>query len=732
MASIKTVLGIQDNMTRPLKHITSAMGILINTMENMERISGNSIDTAALAEARNHIAQAAAAFDQVEQEINQASQAQNRFNQNVRNTTNSVDGLMNKLKGVLATVGGIAGIKMGLNWAKENMGLADIQRNAENQLQAVLANMGVLEVQVDNGQAISAFDAIAAKAQEIQGQGIYGDEAMIAGAAEFATYFDDAKAIMSMMDTLSNYAMGMTGGGAIDSTAMVDYATNLGKIMSGSYDAMTKKGFEFTDAQKAIIEGTATQQQVVDTLGAEYLNCSDDMQAAATINSVIAESWDGLYATMSNTPEGTIIQFNNKLGDLRETLGNQIYPYVLKFYGAFSENFPQVEQVLIAFTDLLGGIMTFLGYIAEGALSVAGAIGDNWSWIEPIVWGLVAALGAYLAIMLIVNTINGIVAITEGVKAAALKLSTGATFTATAAQYGLNAALMASPITRIVIGVLALTVALIAVVRAMNLFGSKSTSVLGTICGLVNVVIQFFVNLGKTVANIALGIWNALGACCANMGIAFHNIIANIQGWFYGLLADVLTVVAKIAGALNKLPFVSFDYSGIADKADEYAAKSAEAYGNVEEYQNIAEAFKKGFSTFDAFSDGWAQNAFDAGASFGDGITDQFSKLFDTSELEMDQYNFENKLNEIYQNTGDTAANTAEISDSLDITQEDLKYLMDIAEREAINRFTTAEIKVEQHNENHIDKDVDVDGIMDAWAADFAEKLEISPEGVTV
>lgn len=59
-----------------------------------------------------------------------------------------------------------------------------------------------------------------------------------------------------------------------------------------------------------------------------------------------------------------------------------------------------------------------------------------------------------------------------------------------------------------------------------------------------------------------------------------------------------------------------------------------------------------------------------------------------------------------------------------------LGYLRDIAEREAINRFTTAEIKVEQHNENHISKDADLDGIMDAWANDFAEKLEVSEEGV--
>lgn len=79
-------------MTRPLKNITSAMGILINTMENMERISGESIDTAAIDDARNHIAKAAAAFDQVEREINQAGQEQDRLNRNIRAGHSAADG----------------------------------------------------------------------------------------------------------------------------------------------------------------------------------------------------------------------------------------------------------------------------------------------------------------------------------------------------------------------------------------------------------------------------------------------------------------------------------------------------------------------------------------------------------------------------------------------------------------------------------------------------------------
>ena len=124
-------------------------------------------------------------------------------------------------------------------------------------------------------------------------------------------------------------------------------------------------------------------------------------------------------------------------------------------------------------------------------------------------------------------------------------------------------------------------------------------------------------------------------------------------------------------------------------------------------------------------------DAASAGYKFGQGIDDKISGMFDASGMDsMGAFDLSNTLDGIYGNTGDTAANTAATADALDIAEEDLAYLRDIAEREAINRFTTAEIKVEQHNENHISKDTDLDGIMDAWANDFAEKLEVSEEGV--
>ncbi len=390
-----------------------------------------------------------------------------------------------------------------------------------------------------------------------------------------------------------------------------------------------------------------------------------------------------------------------------------------------------VQQFTRGAEASLMGLAGFALDVVNGMAAGADFVATHWDVIGPVVLGVAAALGVYAAGAAAVKIADAasagakiVLCLASYAHAAATRTEASAAAQATAAQYGLNTALLACPITWIVVGVIALVAAITAIVRALNIFGAKNTSVFGTLVGLANVAVQAVVNLGLWVANVALGIWNALGACCTNIGTAFHNTISNIQGWFYDLLATGLETVAGICEALNRLPFIEFDYSGISGKAAEYAAKSAAAYDRKEDYADIGQAFDKGFHTFNAFGDGWAQKAFQAGASW----VDKLSPKDPEDEREQVLY-----ATDPYTALGDSvnniAGNTGKIANSLEVSQEDLKYMRDIAERDTINRYTTAEIKIEQTNHNNIASDMDLDGIVDNLTSLMGEAVAVSAKG---
>ena len=399
--------------------------------------------------------------------------------------------------------------------------------------------------------------------------------------------------------------------------------------------------------------------------------------------------------------------------------------------------------------------LAMLATVATGVLDLlingASFVVENWSWISPIVYGVAAAFllyNSYLAIsnglQLINNIQRGLAAVSAYAHAAATNTEARATAAATAAQYGFNAALLASPITWIVVLVIALVAAIYAACSAIAKFTGIANSGFGVICGGINVVVQFFVNLGLTIANIALGIWNALGACAQNIGIAFSNVISGVQAWFYNLLSTALTVVAGICEALNKLPFVEFDYSGITNAASDYAAKAAEASGNIQDFVSIGDAFNEGMSTFDTWQDGWVGDAFNAGANWGDGvasgISDAVGGLFDMDLGAATDYGAgglgtggygDFAMDDLLGNTGQTAANTGAAADALSTSTEELEYLRDIAERDAINRFTTAEVRIDMTGmTNRIEGGADLDGVISTLTDGFTEALLTAAEGV--
>lgn len=708
MGTIRTAIALYDGVTSPLQSMNKAMGVVLNTFESMQQASGRAVDTAAIREAREEWAKAGTAFDAIEENIRNANNEQQKFNNSIRGGNNSANGLLSTIKKIAVAAGGIVGINK--------------VQNISDKLASTKARLNLL---VDDGGSVDVLEQkIMASAQ--RSRSVYFDTASAVaklGLNAGNAFNGDMNQVIAFMEQVNKQFV--IGGATAQeqSNAMIQLTQamaagalrgeELNSILDGA-PGIARAIEKYMGIAEGSIKTVAQEGKVTTEVVKNAMFAMAD-ETNAKFDSM-PKTWAQIWAGMKNKALSMFAPILTKI--------NQI---------ANSTKFQQVTTALI---NGLAGVANVASSVLDILISIASVIVDNWSWIQPIIMGIVAAMLIYNGVALVTNAIMGIQATAKAVHAAATAMEAGATFTATVAQQGLNAALLACPLTWIILLIIAVIAAIYAACAAVAKFTGIANSGFGVICGGIMVVISFFKNLGLSVANIALGIWNALGACASNIGTAFHNVISNVQGWFYNLLSTALTVVAGICEALNKLPFVEFDYSGITSKASEYAAKSAEAYGNVEEYKSVADAFNEGMSTFDTFQDGWAADAFASGAAWGDGVADKVSGMFDFSALDsmgadsLDAFNLGNDLDSIYGNTGDIANNTAATADALDIAEEDLAYLRDIAEREAINRFTTAEIKVEQHNENHISKDADLDGIMDAWANDFAEKLEVSEEGV--
>lgn len=472
-----------------------------------------------------------------------------------------------------------------------------------------------------------------------------------------------------------------------------------------------------------IREMAADGELSADVVKAAIFSAADD------INSKFNEmpmTWGQIWQSMQNT---ALIAFQPVLQRLNDLANSEAFQTFIQ--GAI-EAMATLANILLNIFELVG--------------TVGGFIADNWSVISPIIYGVIAALAVYAAYLGIVKGIEiasaaatAIHSVAMSAKIGVMAALTGQTMAATAAQMGYNGALYACPVVWIIVLIIALIAVIMAVCSAIAKMTGIANSGFGVITGGVNVVIQFFKNLGLTVANIALGIGNAIAALASNMMTAFHNAICSVQSWFYNLLSTALSVIEGICSALNKLPFVEFDYSGISSAADDYAAKASEAAGNKEDYQSISDAFNEGFTTFNAFQDGWESDAFNAGAAWGDGIADKVSN-FSLSDVfgQIDIPNvgdYTSGFNDAIANSGvgdsigNIDDNTGKIKDSLEVSEDELKYLRDIAEQESINRFTTAEVTINQTNNNNVSSDTDLDGFITALDDAMGEAIESITEG---
>lgn len=704
-----------DNANAELEQLRMQLNQAIQEQNSLNQAMQN-MDVSAANDAYLRLSQT---VGNTERYIRDNVDEQGRFNQEVSAGTQQANELTNTIKRAVAAYISIQSVGKALNISDElvqttsrlNMMNDGVQSTAE------LVNMVYAAAQDARGSfsqmadvvarfGNNAKDAFSSSEEVVAFADLIQKQMTIAGASTQ----EAANAELQLSQALGS---GVLRGDELNS--IFEQAPNLIQNIADYLDVPIGK----------IREMAADGELSADVVKAAIFSAADD------INSKFNEmpmTWGQIWQSMQNT---ALIAFQPVLQRLNDLANSEAFQTFIQ--GAI-EAMATLANILLNIFELVG--------------TVGGFIADNWSVISPIIYGVIAALAVYAAYLGIVKGIEiasaaatAIHSVAMSAKIGVMAALTGQTMAATAAQMGYNGALYACPVVWIIVLIIALIAVIMAVCSAIAKMTGIANSGFGVITGGVNVVIQFFKNLGLTVANIALGIGNAIAALASNMMTAFHNAICSVQSWFYNLLSTALSVIEGICSALNKLPFVEFDYSGISSAADDYAAKASEAAGNKEDYQSISDAFNEGFTTFDAFQDGWASDAFNAGAAWGDGIADKVSN-FSLSDVfgQTDIPNvgdYTSGFNDAIANSGvgdsigNIDDNTGKIKDSLDVTEEDLKYLRDIAEQEAINRFTTAEINVDMSGmQNTVNSGDDIDGFMTKLTDSVNEAVDNMTEGV--
>lgn len=714
MGTIRTAIALYDGVTSPLQSMHKAMGVVLNTFESMQQASGRAVDTAAIREAREEWAKAGTAFDAIEENIRNANNEQQKFNNSIRGGNNSANGLLSTIKKIAVAAGGIVGINK--------------VQNISDKLASTKARLNLL---VDDGGSVDVLEQkIMASAQRSR-----------------SVYFDTASAVAKL---------GLNAGNAFngDMNQVIAFMEQVNKqfvIGGATAQEQSNAMIQLTQAMAAgalrgeelnsILDGAPGIARAIE----KYMGIAEgSIKTVAQEGKVTAEVVKNAMFAMADETNAKFDSMPKTWAQIWVDMKNQALSMFAPILTKINQlgNSAKFQKVTTGLINGLAAVANVASSALDILIAIASVFVDNWGIIQPLVLGIAAAMLLYNGYLIANNAITAInnaqkgLAAVQAYKAAVANTTLAATekaeamakASATAAQYGFNAALLACPLTWILLIIIAVIAAIYMIVAAINKLTGSTISATGIICGVVAVAGAFVLNCAIGVLNaIIQAIWTIfvapflgivewiLNVCNGgfnSFGDAVANLIGQIIGWFLNLGKVVTTIIDAIFGT---------DWtSGL-----ESLQSAVTSWGKNEN----AITLDKNAPTIDyraTYSGAW-----DAGYDFGQGIDDKIGGMFDASGLDsMGAFDLSNTLDGIYGNTGDTAANTAATADALDIAEEDLAYLRDIAEREAINRFTTAEIKVEQHNENHISKDADLDGIMDAWANDFAEKLEVSEEGV--
>ncbi|WMI82031.1 hypothetical protein [Anaerotignum sp. MB30-C6] len=366
----------------------------------------------------------------------------------------------------------------------------------------------------------------------------------------------------------------------------------------------------------------------------------------------------------------------------------------------------EIDTKFSGLSQVLGSVWSSATGEQTEAIKVSDLLANSWSSFAPLIMGAATAMNLY-------NLAMDAGRVAQVLQSAATVIGTAfngswttSVFTQTAAQQGLNAAILTCPITWIILGIIALIAILYAVVAAINKFTGSSISATGIIAGVFGV-------LGASIYNGFAFVWNFVAAFVNFFGNVFQNPIAAIQVLFYDLAINVIGYIRNIAegieAVLNKIPGIELDITSNLDGLLSEIQKKSQDVKDKAGFEDVMQKLD-----YKSYSGAFANNYDKGKGLFGGGGVGN------------------DGMDELLQNTANTAGNTGVMVDSMEISQEDLRYLRDISERDAINRFTTAQVNVDFKNEAKISSDLDIDGVMNKFTDVLREAIYTQAEEVHV
>lgn len=732
MATIRTAIELYDAFTAPMMNIVSSVNSGVSAMEQMQ----DAVSAPANFTMGNDIAEqmnsACGELEAFQSQMNQTMGTtgryitenvteQQRFNRAVEDGTDRANILMDSIKRIVAAYATI-----------QTVG------NVIELSDTVAQTTARLDLIVDDGGSVEELqDKIFLSAQRSRAAYLETADAVAKLGAQAGDAFNSSEEIIAFTEQLNKqFTIAGTEAAGIDAAMMqLTQSMAAGRLQGDELTSILENATPIVqNIQKYMEEVQGIDASNIKQLAAEGMITADIIKnsmfyAADEINakfSTMPVTFSQIWTSFQNT---ALMAFQPVLQRLNEIANSEAFQ-------AFVENAVEALSMVAGIALEIFDLMVQVGTV----------IADNWSWISPIVYGVAGALAVYYGWLLLVKGAEIAMAVATGISTLAKMLAvpvyaalTGATMADTAAQWGLNGALYACPIVWIIILIIALIALFYAAVAAVNHFAGTTVSATGIICGAFMVALAFigniFVALWNLVVDVFVLIYNLVAEVANFIGNVFTDPIGAICRLFFGLADTVLGILQALASAIDAI-FGSNLSGAVQGWRDSLGGWVDETFGKGDEIMEKMNADDMKLGRFEYGA------AWDAGYNFGEGIDESISNfdpssLFDTNVPGADDYtNLADygsgmDLGGIGSGVDDIAGNTGAIADSMDITEEDLKYLRDIAEQEAVNRFTTAEINIDQSGmQNHISNGMDLDGVVSGLTDAVNEAVDSITEGV--